>query len=737
MDLFFSRNHRAFVAVILFVVAISMLFYGASVKDIAQSALPQEVVYRVGAKGHEKVVTKRQIEAMKTYLSYDMGYGFNDSLDRQNIFADGFFLELISSSFGRKLIEGYFSLIEEGFTKRVALHRKDRMYRHPSGKFKLEDIMQRYAKSMHDGYKKVQDPLQVVSEGLMMDFIDLALLQREFKPSDMQKLALLSVRDKKLGHDPVIDQMNFALFHTKSNAEMFGEAFMELMAQGVLEGARFARDHGYSTLYEEAEGVIMRRALSHLTKKYPMVEKKEELERLKDRYEAGLGIARRDLVETAMALLTFQKMMKDVDNSVILDSMACQKLFSDKVDTLLVAKVQDSPNMAIAGVQDALELQCYLECIGKPSGFLQVPKSCYEKKVLFENAADLISSEYVLKLAACTREQMYRSMSQKNIWGFQTSDKGWGLLSEKFSFDKGMEMGKRFAYLRALDAKIQDEVDLFSREKMVEERPDLAAKTLAKAELKRAEISLHAKVSSNQFGEGFDEKALLSKIEGLNEGQELSCYTQDNQMYFRVLVVKKPGGDEQNFPSFRQAKDKGYLRLLVDKKLNALTKGKEVSEPAKEALMHRLIKKEAGPIIAKEIIDAEKAKLFYLGHQKKRLEAWKSEEESFVTDDLLKQFSVGVSSEVIAREGENKHLSQEEFFHLQKGDISSYHTIGRGSVYYVQLIEKQVDKNKLQTLSKKLYRELADEARGAMYSALAAHIKNNKMIEYSRFNEGV
>jgi hypothetical protein len=55
----------------------------------------------------------------------------------------------------------------------------------------------------------------------------------------------------------------------------------------------------------------------------------------------------------------------------------------------------------------------------------------------------------------------------------------------------------------------------------------------------------------------------------------------------------------------------------------------------------------------------------------------------------------------------------------------------------VQLIEKQVDKNKLQTLSKKLYRELADEARGAMYSALAAHIKNNKMIEYSRFNEGV
>ncbi len=735
MHAFFFRNHRAFLAVILFVVAVSMLFYGASGKDIAQGVLRDEVVYRVGEKGHQKVVTKRQIEAMKTYLSYDMGYFFNDSLDRQNIFADGFFLELISSSFGKKLLQKTFSLVEGDFGKRVKLHRKHRMYRHPSGKFKLEDVMQRYARNLYEGYKKVQDPQREVSVSLMIDLIELAALQKDFKPSDMQKLALLSVRDKKLGHDPVIDQMNFALFHTKSNAEMFGAAFMELMAQAVLEGARFAGDHGYSTLYEEAEGVIMRRALSNLTKKYPMIEKKEELERLKDRYEAGLGISRKDLVEAAMSVITFQKMMKDVDNTVILDSMACEKLFSDKVDTLLVAKVQDSPNMSIAGVQDALELQCYLECIGKCQGFLQVPKSCYEREAILERASDLITSEYVLKLAGCTREQMLSSMSQKSVWGFQTSDKGWGLLCEKFSFDKGMEKKGRFTYLQALDAKIGEGVDLFTREKMVEERPDLAAKTLAKAELKRAEISLHAKVSSNQFGEGFDEKALLSKIEGLEEGEELCCYTQDNQMYFRVMVVKKPG-KEIGFPSFRQAKDKGYLRLLLDEKLTALNKGKEFSDSGREALMHRLIKKEAGPVIAKEIIDAEKEKLFYLNHQKKRLEAWKGEEEPAALDELLKQFSVVVSSEVIGREGENKHLAQEEFFTLTKGDISSYHTIGRGSVYYVQLVAKQVDKNKLQTLCKKLYRELADEARGAMYSSIVSHIEENKMIEYSRFKEG-
>ena len=185
----------------------------------------KETIYEVGNKNYTKKVTKRQIEAMKVYLSYDFGYDWNDSLDRHNIFADGFFIDLLDSSFGRSLAEKYFSLVKEDFAERVGVHKRFRFYRHPSGNFDLETELKMYARDLYAQYAKVASKDKEVDVSLLHDYMGLANEHRRFRPRDIKRLTTLFIRDRKIGADPTVQRRNFAIFQARSNEEFFWNSF--------------------------------------------------------------------------------------------------------------------------------------------------------------------------------------------------------------------------------------------------------------------------------------------------------------------------------------------------------------------------------------------------------------------------------------------------------------------------------------------------------------------------------
>ena len=209
---------------------------------------------------------------------------------------------------------------------------------------------------------------------------------------------------------------------------------MELLAQAVIQGASYAKDHGYYTSYEEAKGIIMRRSMMTMVKKFPRVEDKEELRKIHNMYQQALAIPEKDLVNAARDIITFQKMCTDVDTSILLDKMTIKKMYNKDVENILVKMVHDHPNLLIKSVDDALELQCYLESVGKVEQFITPPQAVYEEKDIYAKAPVLCTKKYVLKVASRSKEQVAGSLLLKNVWDFQVSDKGWALLEKKFSF---------------------------------------------------------------------------------------------------------------------------------------------------------------------------------------------------------------------------------------------------------------------------------------------------------------
>ena len=253
--------------------------------------------------------------------------------------------------------------------------------------------------------------------------------------------------------------------------------------------------------------------------------------------------------------------------------------------------------------------------------------------------------------------------------------------------------------------------------------------------MKKVSFPFNELISSGVFYDGFNEKELASLLEEKKEGEELAFYTQDNERFYRIYLIKKPAGIE--FSSFRLAKTKGYLKALVDAKLEKMYKGKAISEDRKIALRKRLLKKEAGEVIAKKIIEAEKDGIAYSAHMEKRLKEFKGkEQEEIECPELLKQFSIYQGNEIVNRKDKSQEMAKEEFFAMEKGDVSSIYHLNNAMPYYIHFIAKKIDEEKLKKYEDLVHKEIAKEGRDRLFDQLVSYIEENAMIEMSRFEKG-
>lgn len=729
---FFYRNHRGILSVVVICLIFSMFFFAVAGRgDLPTPKRNNEIVYKVGKDIHQKKVSKRQIDAMKVYLSYDFGTDLNDSLEKQNIFSDGFFIDLLDSSFGRGLAEKYFDLVKDDFSQRVQVHKNFRFYRHPSGKLDLEKELKRYAKDLYSHYKKVAAKDKAIDVKLLHEYIALAREQKKFSPRNTQRLTSLFIRDRRIGNDPSVEKRNFALFYAKSNEDLFGGAFIELCAQAVIQGANIAKENGYYTSYEEAKGIIMRRSMNLILNKYVRAEDKEILSKIHKSYQNSLGIQERDLVNAARDIITFKKMCKDVDTSVLLDKLSIKKMYSKEVENILVNIIHDSSNLMVHNIDDALQLQCYLESIGNVKEFIIPSEVVYDEKDIIKIAPALFTKRYELKLATLSKSEAANALHLKNIWEFQVSDKGWSLLKEKFSFDE-VNASDRFSFLQSLKKEMKEEVEEYSRAKLVDVDNTFIRNCIDKLNLKKVSFSYNELIPSESFYKGFNERELASLLEGKKEGEELSFYTQDNEHFYRIYLLKKCKNIE--FASFNLAKKKGYLTYLVNQKVKKISKGKVLTDETKKWYKEKLLYKEAKESVAKKIIQAEKKGVPYTEHMEKRLKAYKEKEPIY--PPLLKQFSIYRGKEVVSRKGEGKEMAQEEFFSMKKGDVSSIYYLENNQPYYICFLNKKINEVKLKKYEKLLKTEILKERKDRLFDQLVSHIETNELIEMSRFEKG-
>ena len=730
----FSTHLKKFFSLLTVFAVLSMLFLGLNNASSNAVKKNQEQVYKVGSKGYERSFSRSRLENLKTFLNYDLGVGFNDALECQNIFSDGFCLKMLDSALGREISKRYFSLIKDDFESLVVKHRGHRLYRHPSGKLSLLPEMKKYAKDLYVAYQCVQNADRPIDESLFHDYITLATEQRKFRPSDMKKLMQIFARDQHLGQDPILQRKNFALFQVKSNADMFGDAFMDLFAQTVMEGAAFARDHGYSTSFEEAAGIIGRLSSEALLKKYPNLESTEELIKIKNQFAVAMGLSFPDLVQAAIDTITFEKMLSDVDASIILDKMVVKKIYHDNVENLLVNIVQDHPNMRVSSLDDSLELDAYLEALGEKDGFLSVPSTLYDEETLLKKTPALCTKNYVIKIAKRTKKQVAGTISLKDVAAFQVSNSGWEILCKEFLFDKNLQVKKRFSFIRDLDQEQAKKVDQYSRLTMVKSNKKLIEADLNNQELVKEVFGYNQYIPSDLFGKDFDHLLLKDQLDNLSINQELSCYSQNEDEFYRVMLLGKP--EKFEFATFDFAKKNNYLKTLVDTKLTALNKG-SFNEEKRPLLLSKLVSKIAGREVLEAIQKAVEEKKFYSAHSHARLTAKKNGTLFFLQHPLLDQFKINEQKEVISRVGKTKEIALEKYFKMQPGEVSNVAFFDGGLAYYISLLAYKFDTEKVEKYHDSIKFEIVKEARNELLHELVNHFEENNMICIDRFKKRV
>lgn len=725
---FLARHSRWMMAGIMGCVVISMFFYGTNSNRAPERPQNPDIFYKVGSKSVRRKLSKRQIESMKTFLSYDLGYGFNEVLNRQNIFADGFFLELVSSSLGKALAKKHFDLLKGDFSAKLEKNKRYKLYRHPSGKLNLEDKLEAFSPEIYEGYRKLIEKKSEVTPELLCVALDLANAQRAFTPKDMKTIVRVFMREPSVGHDQAVERKNFALFQAQNNEDLFGGAFMELFAQVMIEGGAFAKEQGFGVSYEEAEGIIMRRARDLIETKFSNIEAKDELVKLVDRYERELGLQRKDLVKAAQSVLSFQRLIKNVDNALLVDKMGLSKMFEDKVETLVVDVVKESSARDVSTVDDALELDLYLASVGDQETFLAVPEKAYCEQDLQEKAPMLFSENTVVKYAAVSKSELSKSVPIKKVWDFETSDAGWALVSEKFSLKSDQSSDARFKVLRALPEEKQKAIDSYAKEQLVSMDLSFVSKALEKKDLEKFTIHYNKEFPIRAFGKGIELAQLMSDLENVKEGEGLDFYTQDNEHYFKFVVVKKSEGKTRL--SFKAAKESGFLAHMVEQKVKEAFGKEEISKKDKE----KFLSNRAGKDVLDTLLEREKKQQYYDDHQKERLSLIKEGKLALSDDSILSEFNWEVLPEKVARTSNRRRYAKEEFFKMKEGEQSDLH-YANGRLFYIVLKERKVNKANLKTFSKKVKEELVKEARKGLFDQLYAHIVGNELIELSRFEE--
>ncbi|MCH9811746.1 hypothetical protein K0U07_03165 [bacterium] len=734
MSTFLSRHLRKIFAVVMSMVVVTMLFYGTGSSNASpQIAKAPDTIYKVGLPGKEREISKKKLDAMVTYLTYDFGYGINDAIDRQNIFSDGFFYSFLDSSLGKSLINKHFSLLKKDFAEKLEINRKKELYTHPSGKLVLENEIKIYADELYSAYRKVKDKNREVDASLLEDCVALFSKHRHFTPKDLKLLTQIFIRDRKMEHDPTWERRNFAIFGARSNVDVFGKAFVELAAGAVLAAEMFAKENGYHTTYEEAEGIITRRALDVIGSKYFKVVEKEELNAIKRRFQETLGLSQNELVEAACAILTVEKMLGDVDSLVQMDEAAAKKLYASRIEQLLVKMVQDSGKRSILTVMDALELQHYLSAIGPQEKFLEVPKTQYAKEDLYTRNADLLVKSYQVKLSTVTKKQVGNTIPLKRVWDYQASENGWKEIAAKFSFDASLGEEERFALLRGLDKKRSKQVEDFVRGLIVMQSKDMVEDCLAKRELKGVTLVYNQALSAGEKEKGFDMSVLSSDLDALENGAVLENYTQDHEKYARIVLLKKP--EQAEFPKFVDAKRNGYLAAIMERKLKELNGGKELDEVSREKYAHFYLRHLAGDSVAKAIITVDGEGARYTAHKEARIHKFLAGEEIDSKEELLAQFNMYQEEEVVSRVGKNKEIAKEDFFEMEIGAKSKIHYLDRGEPYIVELRAKKEDSKTLQQVRDALHRNLRLEARNGVYKDIVDFIERDQLLEMSRLEE--
>lgn len=589
---FFRKYQRFFFLFTTIIIILSFSFFGTFSTLVSTNEVQDQ---KIGKAVDGSFLSKKEIEALSHFLATsntDRGLLQRNLLP--NLFNDGVVQkDFLSTGMGPLLAKSYFDELKDDVASRLMKAKHFRPYVHPQAPFlNAEAIWAHFAPTLSEHFKTlVTTSEEPRFEGFQL-LCDLYLAQASF-PGDILKQFLIYHQSQYgwLKADPLLQESSLSLFGFESSEEWFGQRFLNLVSQFILNAAIIAEQKGYKISKEEVRADLLHNLQNSLEQFAAGSHGTQE--DLEAKAESAFHPQLRSMgLDEATALkiwgkvMLFRRLFNDVGASVFLDSLSYRELGSFANQGAEVELYQLPEELRLKDFYSLLQLQLYLEAVASNAskikqGHLLLPTAFLSPDEVEKKYPELVQSRFTIEYAEVKKEPLMQKIGLRQMWDWQLQEEHWQELKATFTElvrKESTSREERFALLESLDPKTRFKVDQFSRTKILEQHPEWIEEEFAKAPLQTVTLGIRSKGGQVPF-RGLQEvepllellqKAPLKGEENTSRSafeaqRQLDEFSPDDQTIYKIVVIKRAQGKQ--ILSFGEAAADKTLAKLVDKRL--------------------------------------------------------------------------------------------------------------------------------------------------------------------------
>lgn len=472
---FFRRFQKAFFFFVAAILLVSFVFFGVPTTSFGE--VREKIV--IGKTIDGASLELQEVKRLSAFLSSDIHDGFSPGRF-PNLCNDGVIRkDFIEEGLADRLCLRYFDVLREDLSEKKERVRLFIPYEHPDEPKIAETLCwDHFAPELSPWIEEMKKEGEVSPRSFSL-LCKMYLAQKRLNPEILRRVLLYQQQSfPDIVFDDALLSRDMALFGFHSARDWFGENFLDLASEFILNAAAAAKAKGYSVSIEEAKSDLLHRFQEAIRGPF-----KGWKIGFKD-YLSSMGLDWDGAAHLWQKVLLFRNFFQSVSGSSLIDRFTFNDL-SRFASQRAVLRVYEWP-ISLKTQGDLALFEEYRSCVFT-DGEALLPSALREIEEIRE---DLIEHTYEVSLREVDLGKVGMQIGLKDLWHWQQEEKNWKLLAKKFFLDPNLSASKRFEKLSSLPKKTSLDLESFSREQMVKMHPEWIDEALTNAPLEKREIKM-------------------------------------------------------------------------------------------------------------------------------------------------------------------------------------------------------------------------------------------------------
>lgn len=563
---FLRKNQRFFYLIITIVIVLSFTFFGTS-GTITYDRNRDNVAF-VDIEGRE--VKESELNTLISFLEkeqtdlfvYGGVHGFNGLND--GVFTKDFIVKGIIPK-----LEAHFSDQLRGeFEKTFEKEKRFKMYTHPEEKFiNTGSVWTYFAPSLKKCFHKFLE-LDKIDAKWLQNRLDLILEQNRFPPYLLNQIMMQQQKQYKwITPDPKLPYLDLSLFGHHGLQDWLGKPMLELMGQFVLNGAALADREGITVSREEALADLL---YNHQTSyerfgKSPAYGGRSSSEAWQMQLKQ-FHLSEYDAVTLWQKVLKFRRLIESRPEGVVIDSLVFKnyQTYAKEIAEVDIYKIPKE--LRIRNFDDLKEFEVYLSSVAKRKerGDLSLPTELKSLAEIEAATPSLIYREFKILHGQASKKEIENQAPLREVLNWQLERKNQEILVEEFSVLENVQED----FLKAIEElppSTKKKIDVFTRAKILEAHPERFQEVLDRVGTEEKTLLITLEGGLPPLEGIVDRDRFIQALE--KSTGDTFTFSGDGNIYHKIEVVEK--GEEKKLLTLEEAKARGILKGLVEKKLEA------------------------------------------------------------------------------------------------------------------------------------------------------------------------